>query len=274
MTATETQQAQQAEAGASDKTLTNADAKATPIVVRDEGEFALLMDSGRFGQLWRVANMYASSSMVPDHYRGKPGNCAIAVQMAIRMNVDPFMFMQKTYCIQGKPGMEAQLAIALVNTRGPFTGPIQWRFSGDGKTRSCTAFATHKQTGEICEATVDWAMAEAEGWSRKNGSKWLTMPRQMFMYRSAAFLARLYCPEVLMGMATVEELEDIPKHVETTVISSETPGQTRTEKLAAILGQPEAADAQAPLEEAATEPAELFPEGAVEPTHESVPSDK
>ena len=31
----------------------------------------------------------------------------------------------------------------------------------------------------------------------------------MFHYRSAAFFAREYCPEVLNGLQTVEELKDV-----------------------------------------------------------------
>ena len=52
-------------------------------------------------------------------------------------------------------------------------------------------------------------MAKNEGWLDKNGSKWKTMPRQMMMYRAASFFARVYCPDVLMGMQTVEEVKDV-----------------------------------------------------------------
>ena len=100
-----------------------------------------------------------------------------------------------------------------MNKRGPFTGPIQWRFEGEGDDRTCIAYATHRATNEVCEAPVSWRMVKAEGWLNKDGSKWKTMPEQMFRYRSATFLARLYCPEVMMGIRTVEELEDIGARV-------------------------------------------------------------
>ena len=35
------------------------------------------------------------------------------------------------------------------------------------------------------------------------------MPEQMLMYRAASFFARTYCPEVLMGFSTADEVEDI-----------------------------------------------------------------
>jgi hypothetical protein len=170
----------------------------------------MYLDTNRFNQAWRAASLLAKADIVPAQYRGKPENCFVALQMATRMEIDPFMFMQNTYIVQGKPGMEAKLAIALMNKRGPFRGPVQWFFNG---TRlkddwTCTAWAVHKETGEKCSASVSWGMAVAEGWTTKSGSKWKTMPEMMFQYRSAMFLARLYCPEVLMGMPSADELED------------------------------------------------------------------
>jgi hypothetical protein len=184
----------------------------TRAMVVDDGEFSMLLDSAKFAQLQRIGVMYARSKMVPAHFQGDEPSCMVAVQMAMRLNIDPFMFLQKTYVVGGKPGMEAPLVIALVNTRGPFKGPINWDLKRDEKTgevMECTAYATHKGTGQVCSSTITWKMVEAEGWSKKNGSKWLTLREQMFKYRSAAFLARLYCPEVIMGMSTADELEEI-----------------------------------------------------------------
>jgi hypothetical protein len=51
-------------------------------------------------------------------------------------------------------------------------------------------------------------VVKAEGWHSKNGSKWNTMPDQMFVYRAAAFWQRAYAPEISMGLQTAEESED------------------------------------------------------------------
>lgn len=179
------------------------------IVTQDDSAFANLLDTAKFEHMWRVATIYAASKIVPAHCQGDRETCFVLIQMAVRLGVDPLMFMQKTFVVQGKPGMEAQMAIALVNSRGPFTGAIQWKLEGEGSSRQATAFATHKETGEICHCTVSMKIAEAEGWLGKSGSKWKTMPDQMLRYRSAAWLARLYAPECLMGMQTLDELEDI-----------------------------------------------------------------
>lgn len=214
-------------------------------VVEDAGEFGALMDTSKFEQCWRVSKMFSCSDLVPEQFRGKPENCFIAMQLAVRMKIDPFGLMQSMYVVHGRPGIEAKLAIALMNKRGPFSGPIQWRFEGEGDKRQCTAYATHATTGEVCESTVTWEMVKAEGWDKPKGkpggyqqpSKWTTLPDLMFRYRSAMFLARLYCPEVLLGLSDVDELRDAIT-VEGERIIDQEPPKSRTEQIKERLRKP------------------------------------
>lgn len=163
--------------------------------------------------LLTIGKMYAESGMVPKHYENMPGACAIATQMAMRCKVDVFLFMQNTYPVGNKIGIEAKLVIAMLNASGQIKGRVRWTpVSGTGKDRKCTAYVVDNETGERLEQTVTWEMVEAEGWHKSKGtqtSKWMTLPDLMFQYRSAAFLCRTYYPDVLMGMHTVDEIEDM-----------------------------------------------------------------
>jgi hypothetical protein len=182
----------------------------TGLVVQDDGEYKNILDTARFNHLWRVAKTFAASQMVPEIFRNDPNSCMVALQMAFRLKVDPMMFLQKSYVIKGRPGIEATLAVALANTHGPFTGPIQYKWSGekDKDDWTCTAYATHSETNELCEMPLDLKTVKAEGWYEKGGSKWKTMPRLMFMYRSAMWLIRAFCPEVILGLHSIDELQD------------------------------------------------------------------
>jgi len=154
----------------------------------------------------------AQSDLVPEGtYRGKPANCLIALDMAYRMNMSPLNVMQNLFIVKGKPGWSGQYCIAAINACGRFT-PLEFiRMVDDkGELKGYYAQATNIATQKICEGSpVTWDMVKAEGWLDKAGSKWKTMPEQMFRYRCAAFFARTYCPEVLNGLQTVEELRDV-----------------------------------------------------------------
>lgn len=170
---------------------------------------SLMLEPAAFEHMQRVAKVFAASKMVPQQYQGNVPDCIIALELAHRLGVSVYMLMQASYVVHGRPGLEAKLAIALCNMRGPFQGPIQYRYERDSKQKivACTAHARHKN-GEVVEATITAPMVTAEGWDKKPGSKWLTIPEQMYAYRSAVFLIRRTCPEVIMGMQTTDELED------------------------------------------------------------------
>lgn len=182
--------------------------KADRLPVHDTGEFANLLDTARFEHLWRLSTAFAKSTMVPAHFHGHPENVFVAMQMALRVGVDPYMFLQNCYVIAGKPGIETKLAIALLNRSGRIKGSLKYRFEGDGKSLACIAYCVEHATGEILEHRLDWRTVEAEGWLKKSGSKWLTDPTMMMQYRSAMRLIRLHFPEVLLGMSSVEEAEE------------------------------------------------------------------
>lgn len=176
---------------------------------RDEGPNAEYLDRPRFEQLWRVAEMFASSDLVPAHFQGKPGNCFIAAQLAFRFGMDPFMVMQNCYVVSGRPGFEGKFVIALINTSKLFQDPLEYTFGGEPLTDDWQVKVSAKRTttGKVCETIFRYTTVKLEGWTKN--PKWRSMPEQMMMYRGAAFFSRVFCPEVIMGMQTREELEDI-----------------------------------------------------------------
>lgn len=182
--------------------------QATDMTIDQDNMF---FDIAAFEHAQRVSTMLASSTLVPEHFRGKEnvGNCMIALNLALRLKLDPFMIMQKVYMIKGKPGIESQLAIALINKSGIFTTPLRFKLEGEGMQKKCTAFATEKTSGEVCSAECSMQLAKDEGWLAKPGSKWKTMPDMMLKYRSAMFFARINCPEVLLGMSSADEVQDV-----------------------------------------------------------------
>jgi hypothetical protein len=160
--------------------------------------------------------------------------------MAVRLGVDPFMFMQKSYIVHGKPGMEAQLAIALINSSGLFTDPLAFEINGDDpenpfdESYMVRAWAVRKSTKQRVNGPwVDWKMVRAEGWFDKPGSKWKTIPSLMFCYRAASFFGRLACPERMMGMSTIEELQDLDSRVAGVVPAVQAATLSRIDSLAA-----------------------------------------
>lgn len=168
-----------------------------------------------FVSVQRMAKALASSTLVPDAYRGEAnlGNCIIALELSQRIGASVMAVMQSMVPIHGKPTWSAAFLIATVNSCGRFS-PMRFRWVGKENTDEwgCRAYAVEREGNlELVGALVTIAMAKAEGWYTKNGSKWKTMPEQMLQYRAAAFWTRAYAPEIALGMHTAEEINDTPE---------------------------------------------------------------
>jgi hypothetical protein len=181
----------------------------TTEIQKIEPQTGIFASTESFELAQRQAKMLCASDMVPKAFQGqeKIGNCVIALEMAGRIGMSPFMVMQNVDVIHGKPGWSSKFLIACFNACGKFS-PIEYEEDGEngGRTR---AKAKSLETGEyVFGPWVSMDMAKAEGWSTKAGSKWKTIPELMLRYRAAAFFIRTTAPEVSMGLHTQEEIRD------------------------------------------------------------------
>jgi hypothetical protein len=164
-----------------------------------------------FEDAQRIAKALASSTLIPPQFQGQQGfaNCLVALEIANRMGISPFLCMQHLHIIHGRPSWSSAFIIAMVNGCGRFT-PLRFEISGSGDSLACYAVATDIKTDqELKGPTITMAMAKKEGWATKSGSKWLTMPELMIRYRSAAFWGRLFAGDLLVGLQTQEEVLDV-----------------------------------------------------------------
>lgn len=162
----------------------------------------------------RQARSVAASSVVPANYRGEENlaNVMVAMEVAQRIGASPLAVMQNLHVIQGKPSFSASFLIATVNACGRFT-PMRFETVGDDPAKDdykVRARAKDKESGEdLLGPWITWKMVKDEKWHSKTGSKWMTMPALMFMYRAAAFWTRVYSPELSLGLHTTDEMQDI-----------------------------------------------------------------
>jgi hypothetical protein len=158
----------------------------------------------------RIARALSESSLVPEAFRKNLPNVLIAMELANRIGASVLMVMQNLDIIHGRPSWRATFLIATVNACGRFT-PLRFREQGTKGTDDwgCRAVAKDRETGEECVGPlVTIGTAKAEGWYGKSGSKWKTIPELMLNYRAATWWARLYAPELSLGMVTSDEVDD------------------------------------------------------------------
>lgn len=187
---------------------------------------AELMD---FAQL-----MAKGGPMVGKAFRGNPGACLGICMVAMRWRMDPFAVSQKAYVTGENIAYEAQLVTAVINANAPIVERPRYEFSGEGPKRRCKITATLKGDSQPSE----YLSPETGKISPKNSPLWKTDEDQQLGYVSIRAWARRYCPEIIMGVYSVDEMQDaVPVAVErsspipmseTETASTETIGTTYT----------------------------------------------
>ncbi len=179
-----------------------------------------------FQQTMSMATALAKSAFVPKAFSNSPESCLVAIDVARRLGVPVLSLLPHLYVIDNKPAFSTQFMITLVNNSGLFER-LEWETGIDGEitvnycdykdgqkqtwvetvpNHFAIAKLRERRTGKVyIGQRVDVAFAELNGWTSKPGSKWRTMPEAMCAYRSASILIKRTCPELIMGLDSVED---------------------------------------------------------------------
>jgi hypothetical protein len=156
-----------------------------------------------FDEAWRMAEILADSDFVPKDYKGKPGNCLVAMQWGAEVGLKALQAMQNIAVINGRPALWGDAVIALV--RG---SPLcEWIIeTEDANSSTCRV----KRRGEPEQSrTFTDEDAKAAGLLGKQGP-WTQYRRRMRQMRARAFALRDVFPDVLRGLPVAEEVMDAP----------------------------------------------------------------
>ena len=206
---------------------------------------AMIHDEAMLAKMLSFAEVMATSRItVPKHLQNNPGDCLAITMQAMQWGMNPFAVAQKTHVVNGMLGYEAQLVAAVINTRAPIVGRLDYEWFGDwskvnGKT--CTddsvgVFVIARFKGEDEPRRLRMSMAQVG--NVRNSPNWVNDPRQQAAYLATKKFARLHCPDVILGVYTDDELVDVtprdvtPKPATRTAATLERIKQSRQEPVA------------------------------------------
>ena len=155
-----------------------------------------------FDQALTFAQYLAESDLVPKDFKGKPGNCLIAVQWGSELGLKPLQAMQNLAIINGRPSLWGDAVIALVRASPLCEFVIE---TDDGHAATCRV----KRRGET-EQSRTFSMADAQAAGLAGKDIWAKYPKRMRQMRARAFALRDVFPDVLRGLPVAEELLDMP----------------------------------------------------------------
>jgi hypothetical protein len=162
-----------------------------------------------------LAKLLAQSDFVPKDFKGKPGNCFLAMQMGAELGVPPLQALQNIAIINGRPSIWGDLALAVVQANPDYEDHKEF-FTGTPFEDNFTAVFQIKRKGSGWHQT-QFSVGDAKTaklWQKRgsNGqdTPWITNPKRMLQMRSRGFGLRDKFADALKGMKLAEEIMDIP----------------------------------------------------------------
>jgi len=170
--------------------------------------FTSMSEIAEFAKLMSV-----SGQAVPPHCRNAPGVCLALALQSVEWKMSPYAVANKSYVVNDRVSYESQLIHAVIEQRAPITARLRHTFSGSGDSRRCKVWATAK--GE--EEPLVYESPEIKNITPKNSPLWKTKPDLQLFYNASRDWARMYFPDVIMGVyADDEMLDSLPPAPKTT----------------------------------------------------------
>lgn len=181
---------------------------------------SVMSDTGLFDRMYRLAEVMASSKMtVPKHLQGNTGDCMAIVMQASQWKMNPFAVAQKTHIVNGNLGYEAQLVAAVINSSGVVSDRFSFEWHGDWDKlrdtgeqkdleKSLTVRISATIKGETTPRILEVAMSQA---TVRNSPLWKSDPKQQLAYLAQKKWARLFAPDVILGVYSADEFDEVPQ---------------------------------------------------------------
>jgi hypothetical protein len=194
-------------------------------IVREAPPSPLALMPRNIVEATTLAKMMAASTLIPTHLQKKDADCYMIVAQAHRWGMDPFAVAQCTSVVHGRLCYEGKLVAAALKSLGAIEGHFKYDFSGAGDNLAITITATPKggEPVSISGSVKGWRTRthiddKNSGGKKEVPNNWDKDPQSMLVYRGTRQWARIYAPEVLLGVTTPDEMDDEPQTV--TVVQS------------------------------------------------------
>jgi hypothetical protein len=182
--------------------------------VATTGDKPTAINMGKFGVVlstmedaFRFAKAVSLSGFAPKGLE-KPESIMIAVQHGAEIGLLPMQSLQSIAIINGRPGIYGDAALALVRASGLMASYSQKQIGSKGKDDYGYEVTTTRKGNNPMSSSFTIAEAKtAQLWGKQG--PWSQYPDRMLLFRARGFNLRDNFGDVLKGLRTVEELQDI-----------------------------------------------------------------
>lgn len=154
-----------------------------------------------------LAKTLASSQLIPKAFQQRPGDVFVAMMWSHSLGIPIVQGLQGIAVINGKPSLYGDALLAVCMGSGQMAD-IEETVTGSADNLTATCKVTRRGKPTPVVSTFSIADARAAGLLGKPGP-WKQYTSRMLKMRARAFALRDAFPDVLSGIASAEEMQDV-----------------------------------------------------------------
>jgi RecT family len=178
-------------------------AKAGAVAVSDSVGGIMFQNMAEVMEFSKLLSL--AGTAVPKHLRGNPGGCLAVTIQALEWHMSPVAVANKSYEVGDRIAYESQLIHGVIEARAPLKQRLRGEWKGEGAGRFI--IVTGHLRGEV--DPLIYESPPIEKIKVKNSPLWVADPDQQLWYYGTRAWARRYCPDVLLGIYSEEELREL-----------------------------------------------------------------
>lgn len=160
-----------------------------------------------FEDVFRFAKAVSMTPFAPKDFR-TPEAIAVAIAYGLELGLTPMQALQGVAVVNGRPSLYGDALVAVVKASGLCEDMREWV---DGANDARAAHCEVKRRGTPTPVVAVFSVADAKRaglWGK--GGPWTQYPDRMLQMRARGFALRDAFADVLRGVISTEEAEDIP----------------------------------------------------------------
>lgn len=146
-----------------------------------------------------LAKAICNTQMIPQHFKGKPDECAAAMLYGASLGLDPMQAVKGIYVVHGSAALYARTMASIV------LRDQHELWTVESTNEAVTVAGRRRGTDRVEQSTWTYERAHLAGYT--SNAKYKTDPQAMLYAKAVSEVCRKIAPDSLAGVYAVEELQ-------------------------------------------------------------------
>lgn len=155
-----------------------------------------------------IGEVFAKSGMFPDIKT--QAQAVVKIMAGKELGLSPFQAVSGVYMVNGRLALQANVMASLIKKS------LKYDYTVDSltETECAISFYNIEKEGKNPLGVSAYTFKDAAKAGLVNKDNWKNYPKNMLFARALSNGARWYCPDIICGWHTTEEIQDLePEHM-------------------------------------------------------------